>query len=345
MTHCPPGGDRARLTRRALVGGAVAAGAVAVAPALALGPVATPGATPVGAQVALGGFVHGAPNDPGAIDRFTAEIGRDLRVVNWFEAWGSARRVTEETIDLALLSAVTDRGAVPMISWEPWDAAAGVDQPTYRLAAIANGDFDAYVNAWAYRLAAFKGPVLLRFAHEMNAAWYPWGIGVNDNAAADYVAAWHHLRDLFRAARADNVRWVWCVDATADHSPLEAGFPGDAAVDWVALDGYNWGTSTPATRWRSFDDVFADGYRRVTALSRRPLMIAETASAEQGGDKAAWIRDGLGALPTAYPRVRALLWFQEQGKAADWRVDSSPRALAAFKQTVTSAAWAGTFAP
>ena len=70
-------------------------------------------------------------------------------------------------------------------------------------------------------------------------------------------------------------------------------------------------------------------------------MIAEIACTEEGGDKADWIRQGLlNDLPTLFPKVRAVIWFQEQ-KETDWRVNSSDAALAAFKQVAVSPAYQG----
>lgn len=290
----------------------------------------------------LGAFVHGAPNDPLALDRFAEQIGRRPAVVQWFEAWGSSTTVTAEIISLELLDRATDRGAIPMITWEPWDPAAGVDQPAYRLAVIAGGDFDAYINSWAYRLAAYGGPVLLRFAHEMNAPWYPWGIGVNGNTAADYVAAWLHVRERFREAGASNVAWVWCIDATViKHHPLAAAYPGDDAVDWLAMDGYNWGTSRQGTTWRSLVELFADAYEQVSALRAGSIMIAEIASAEQGGNKAEWIREGFAALPERFPLIEIVCWFNEQKDVADWQVESSPQSLTAFAEAINQPLWSG----
>ena len=56
-----------------------------------------------------------------------------------------------------------------------------IDQPAYRLANIARGDFDDSIDGRAEDLAACGKPVLLDFAHEMNGGWFPWGAGVNGN--------------------------------------------------------------------------------------------------------------------------------------------------------------------
>ena len=50
-------------------------------------------------------------------------------------------------------------------------------------------------------------------------------------------------------------------------------------------------------------------------------MISEVGSAEQGGDKPAWITDFFSGL-AARPEIRGFLWFNHD-KEADWRVQSS----------------------
>ena len=295
---------------------------------------------------ALGAFIHGAPRDLGALERFEAMVLRTPAIVMWFEAWGSSDAVTGKTLSLDPLHVVAGRGAVPMITWEPWDPVAGTDQPAYRLEHITRGDFDAYINAWAYRLAAYGGPVWLRFAHEMNASWYPWGVHVNHNTPEAYVAAWIHLRELFAAAGASNVRWVWCVDATArDSADTTAAYPGDDHVDWVALDGYNWGTSLPNSWWRGMREIFEGTYHELAARTTRPMMIAEMGCAEHGGNKAEWISTAFGEIPVHLPRIVAACWFNNAGEAADWRIESSAGAVEAFRSVAATPQWQGLLSP
>ena len=113
-------------------------------------------------------------------------------------------------------------------------------------------------------------------------------------------------------------------------------------MDWVALDGYNWGTSQSGTRWQSMAEVFGPSYDKVTALApTKPFMIAEVSSAEQGGDKAAWIRDGFfNHIPNRLPKTKAVVWFH-RNKEIDWRVNSSQASLDAYKEVVASASYQG----
>ena len=97
------------------------------------------------------------------------------------------------------------RGAVPLVTWEPWT----LDGRGFSLRGIADGRFDGYVRRAARSAAAWGHPILLRFAHEMNGTWYPWGRGKRETLPGIYKAAWRHLVGIFRSAGADNVRWVW----------------------------------------------------------------------------------------------------------------------------------------
>ncbi len=234
---------------------------------------------------------------------------------------------------------------MPLISWTPSDWRANVDQSPYSLDNIVAGRLDDYLSSWAHRLALYGRPVLLRWAHEMNGDWYLWG-RKDGNSPEKYVAAWRHIHDLFTAADAANVQWVWSPSVAEDaDSAFEPYYPGDQYVDWLGLDGYNHGPQI----WRWFPQIFSDSYNRITALSSRPLMIAEVASSDAlpkqaalGDTKAKWITDALSdAVPNKFPRIRAVVWFNEnktdvEAGGYDWRVQSSPAALRAFSAAVAS---------
>jgi hypothetical protein len=59
-------------------------------------------------------------------------------------------------------------------------------------------------------------------------------------------------------------------------------------------------------------------------------MVAETGSAEQGGDKAQWIADVASRMKSSFPSIAAFLWFHVN-KETNWRVDSSQSSLDAFR--------------
>ncbi|HEV8536035.1 MAG TPA: glycosyl hydrolase [Candidatus Limnocylindria bacterium] len=289
--------------------------------------------------IALGAYVSGAPWDPARLDAFAALVGAAPRIVMWYQDW--AHEGVRE-FDARKMDAVAARGAMPLLTWEPHNYTSGVDQPRYALRTIVRGDHDPYLRAFAAAAAAWGRPFYLRFAHEMNGDWNSWSPGVNGNTSAEYRLAWQHVHRIFDEAGATNVRWVWSPNvANPTTTPFRDVYPGDAFVDWIALDGYNGGTALPWGGWTSLVDVFAASYDALVALSPRPMLVAETASAEAGGDKAAWIRTGLvETIPSRFPRVRGVVWFEER-KETDWRVASSAASLDAFRAAAASELYRG----
>lgn len=293
---------------------------------------------PTGTGMVLGITSDGLPEDPTQLEAFAEEIGRVPAAVAWYQGWGDLPGWSK--VQPHLLEGMASRGATPIIAWDPWDprlAASDPSQSAFALANILGGDFDDYIDSWAKGLADYGDPVYLRFATEMNGNWQPWSIGQNGTTAEVYVETWRYVHDRFANASADNVRWVWNPNANWYEDPdgLRDIYPGDAYVDWVALDGFNWGTSyywadcSCSSFWQSFEDVFGSSYDVVAEITDKPMMIAETASAEEGGDKAAWIRETVANIPDRFPQVRALIWFNID-KETNWRVDSSRSSLRAF---------------
>jgi beta-mannanase len=167
----------------------------------------------------------------------------------------------------------------------------------------------------------------------MNGTWYPWGGTVNGNTAADYVAAWRHLHDVFREEGAANVTWIWTpngetIPDTAANLP-QRYWPGAQYVDWIGIDSYNWGP-TSSTAWRTFAEMFDANVAALRTFGK-PIMVAETASVERGGDKAAWIRTMFESLAGADRNVIvAVVWFDMAAPNFDFRTDTSASSQAAF---------------
>ena len=282
------------------------------------------GPAPVPPRV-VGVAVAGAPTDLTEAASLESRTGAEIDQLTFYVAWSRGG-----DFPAADASRIRAMGAVPQLTWEPWDPAAGLDQPAYTLDSIAAGKHDAYIKRWATQVRAWGGPLVIRFAHEMNGSWYPWAHGVNGNGAGDHAAAWRHVVTLFRRAKATNVVWSWSANVPYDGStPLASLYPGDAYVDRVGLDGYNWGTTQPWSSWQSFGDVFGPGVAELRAVSTRPVHVDETGAPEAGGgDKAAWIAD-MWAWLDGHPEVRGVTWFSLL-KEADWRIDSSDASLAAW---------------
>jgi hypothetical protein len=241
-------------------------------------------------------------------------------------------------IPIPELTSITNFGAVPILTLEPWQPDGGPVQPDFTLAAIAGGAFDVELDAWARNLAEWNQKMLLRFAHEMNSGLYPWSVGVNGNSAADFVAAWKHVRDRFQRAGASNVSFLWAPNSPYDGATSMAEvYPGTDAVDVLGLDGYNWGDGDGHT-WRTPEQIFGAGLDELRKLDPvHPIVVTETASVEgpvSGTDKAAWIRTLVDYL-SRQDRVTGFVWFQ-MNKERDWRFNSSQAAQDAFRQALAA---------
>jgi beta-mannanase len=215
------------------------------------------------------------------------------------------------------------------------------DQPAYSLRRIVDGDWDGYIGRYARQVKRYSGPVMLRPMHEMDGFWYPWSGTVQTdegNSPAEYVKAWRHIWNVFHEVGADNVTWVWSVnhvsvpDTAANE--IDNYWPGSKYVDWIGFSGFNWGTASPLSVWKGFDDVEMERYRELLRY-HKPIALTEMGAPEFGGDKASWIRQSFRAIFDHYPQLKAVIWYDKQDSPQrDWQINSSPAALMAFRKAI-----------
>lgn len=255
-------------------------------------------------------------------------VGARPDLVLWYEDF-AARPPRAE------IARVTAARLTPVITWEPRRWRTDVAGGDAIVSGIAAGRHDQHLIAWADAMAGVRTPVLLRFAHEFNGDWYPWS-PAGGTTPDTYIAAWRHIHDLFARRGGTEVRWVWSPDA-GDHpgTALRDWYPGDDYVDVVGIDGYNWGTTLPWSRWASPAEIFDAVVATVRALTRKPMMITEVACTGVGGDKAQWIAEFV-AWVDAQRDIEAFIWF-EHDKETDWRVAADPRTAAAMASALREA--------
>lgn len=257
--------------------------------------------------------------------------GKRHAVVELFTDW-CPRTKTVDNLFKQQLPQVWANGNVPVVTWEPYLCSAAAAPADVEVRA-ARGDYDAYLRTWAARLRGFvAGPdgqlgsaddrrVYLHLAHEMNGDWYPWSAAVGNNTPGDYVRMWLRVRSIFAGQGLDarTVQWIWAVN----HDDVGAWraedyHPGDEHVDWIGVDGYNWGASQGWSSWRTPQQVFEPMVLRLRALgSRRPLALTETASstATPGGPnvaaKSQWIGEFSAFAAQPHVGARLVVWFNE----------------------------------
>jgi hypothetical protein len=177
-----------------------------------------------------------------------------------------------------------DAGAVLVVTLEPWGGLAAATTEAAR--------------ELARRLAGYGTdgvPAIVRFAHEMNGSWYPWGQdpvayvaafrrvadavhglastaatlwAPNQGAGYPYAGGEYEARPGGPAARALDTDGDGSVDE--DDDPYAPYWPGGGFVDWVGMSLYHWGTAYP---W---------GENEVPAAGSLDAMI--TGSPAVGGD-------------------------------------------------------------
>jgi len=289
-------------------------------------------------KIYWGAYRENAPYQTSLVTGLESEVRRRPAILMWYQEWAG-----QPDFPAADASWLFERGIVPMITWEPWKppavfATLVVDQPQYRLARIAGGAFDAYIRHYAEEIRAYGGPVMLRPMHEMDGFWYPWCGTVNGNKPSDYVAAWRHMHDIFQQVGATNVTWVWSVNhVSVPSSPdnqFEHYWPGPSYVDWVAVSGFNWGLASPLSIWKGFPSVIGERYQGLLRY-RKPIVLTETGAPEVGGNKAQWILQAFTDILDEFPRLKAVIWYDKRDTPLrDWRIDSTPESLDAFRQAI-----------
>ncbi|MFB7781082.1 glycoside hydrolase family 26 protein [Streptomyces bauhiniae] len=270
----------------------------------------------------LGAAFGGEIMTPGALDAWSGRIGKAPNLCARRFAWGDSFPAED-------LTAVWQGGTLPYLVWEPWKST---------LRHIAEGRDDAYIRRTAGHVRDLNVPVAIGFAPQMNGDRHPWG--TRKATPDEFVGAWRHLHDLFQDTGVSNVVWVWSPTVAGPLPParLRPYYPGDAYADWLGLVGYYTRTGP-----HSFGSLFAPTIDKVRDFTRNPVLIAETA-AEPGTRRPADIADLMHAVTTRKDVV-GLVWYDvrsetgdmkdqsdKHGEGGDWRIDSSPAALAAFRR-------------
>ena len=186
------------------------------------------------------------------------------------------------------------RGITPVIWWQPIGVTADGGNGLYeRYKRTLNGFHDAYITEWA-RAARAAGeasgkPILLRYAHEATGYWFPWSIGRFDNTKENYKAAWAYVWNIFKREGAlPYVDFIW-----STVFPYKWAFPGDKYVDYVGVTVLNFGSDRS---WRYPGPLIGKRVRASAKFTKKPIIIAEMATAYLGGDKAQLAEAGLQAV-------------------------------------------------
>ena len=271
---------------------------------------ARPTRLPTAPSSYLGVYEKGPPDTYQPVADFTHAVGRQPNLAGYYGGWG-------EPFKTGFAHAARDHGAATLLQWDP----TGIS-----LSTIIEGRCDGYLRSFAASVRGFGGPVVIGFGHEMNAYWYSWGF--RHTTPAEFVAAWRHIVTVFRQAGADNVTWLWTLQADEKGTgPISHWWPGAAYVTWVGIDGYFYRPGD------TFFSVFGATIGQVRTFTGEPILLSETAAGPVAG-QAAKI-PGLFAGMRQYGAL-GLVWFdiaQHDGLYhQDWHLDGDPAGVAAFRR-------------
>ena len=257
---------------------------------------------------------------------FEAKIGSEADMQATFVHWGN-----ESEFPLYLTPGLKEKSKKLVIFWEAMDYNLDpVNQPNYNYDAILRGDWNDYLRSFAESVKAYEGEVILIPFEEMNGNWYAWSGTVNGNTPEKHKQAFRYVRSFFNEVK--NVKFAWDVNVTSEpntpENAMENYYPGDKYVDYLGVNGFNFGDPEP---WMSFREIFDTTLRKLEMFNK-PVFIFSMASAD-GPGKAEWIRQGLGEDVYNYANLKGWIWFNED-KEKDWRVWSDEEALKAFQEVV-----------
>jgi mannan endo-1,4-beta-mannosidase len=256
----------------------------------------------------LGVFETGSPPGYEPIAEFAQAAGRQPNLVGYYSGWA-------QPFATSYAQMIRAHGIIPFVQIDPTLAS---------VSGIAAGNYDIYLRLYADSVRDFGHPVVIGFGHEMNAPWYSWGYG--QTPPSTFIAAWRHIVTLFRDQGADNVTWLWTLQADQSGTgPVGSWWPGPSYVNWIGIDGYY---TRPSD---TFARVFGQTIDQVRRFANKPVLLSETAVGPEAGQAL--------KIPDLFAGIRkykmlGLVWFDKAGGTIlhqNWRIEGDPVAEFSFR--------------
>ncbi len=268
-----------------------------------------------------------------AAQQLESKLGSELPIVRSFARW-------DTNVDNQFNNWAVDGDRRLMISVKP--QRNNGQEITW--SAIANAKAGSQIHnemvALARRVKNLDGEVWMTFHHEPEAK-----DRVSFGTNTDYKNAWRAFHDVF-AQENVSVKWVWTMTSwsfevdTTDRRSAGKWYPGDAYVDYLGADPYNWNAcrGNQGERWTELERVIAPFVEFADQHPDKQLVLPEFASAEgTAGQKAQWLDNASAYLqqPEVAARFAAVIYFHDEhpgSSACDWWLDSSTATLNAAKR-------------
>jgi glycosyl hydrolase family 26 len=292
---------------------------------------------------------------------FERQAGKPIAWAYFSNNWFKGIHFPTEAVNT-----IAGEGVVPFIrmmarsNWHGY----GTD-PNYSMQRLISGEYDRDLRAWARDARDSNAPLMVEFGTEVNGNWFPWngkwnGAGETDGYGNPRLAdgperfrdAFRHIIDLSNEEGANNITWVFHVDAEpspyADWNTMGAYYPGDKYIDWLGLSVY--GPQKPGEQWRSFTPIMDKGYAKLAKVAAdKPIALLEFGAVQEKDNerKAEWIHDALHSIESdRYPRLAAVSywdsrWKNGDGSVSDMRIDSSDETQETYRRDISSSFFTG----
>jgi len=289
-------------------------------------------ATPAGAGPNDPTVLFGARPEPGTQQGTTTlegKIGRRLAAVRVYYNWDSPFPDTDVTWFrnngyALLLSVKSERRNHTFVEWR--------DIANAQPGSALHND----IVTWANRIKSLGTHVYFTFNHEPETSLNSSGQG------AEFIAAWRKVVTVFRGQGVTNADYLWIMTAYSfkarDRRRAVDWYPGEAYIDYMGADAYNWYNCRPGTSnpWNSLEQLLNPMRLFAQGKTIKGLMVPEWASTEdsaQPGRKAQWFADARALFKKpGWEGFKAVLYYNKSSKYPNcrWFVDSSQASLTAF---------------
>ena len=272
------------------------------------------------------------------------KIGKKAAIAHYYRGWEELAK--QQLVDE--LNSISANGWRPMVSANPYFFSQCNSNGMSLYRAIANGNCDKFMRQVGRNLKNFNKPFFLRFAWEMNIDSLEWGVARVGSSAEEFVLAWKRFHDILAGEGANNILWVFSPNVGQTVIGYKSLYPGEGYVDWLGLDGYNWGTTQPWSSWQTFRQVFLTSYNELlNVVPGKPLMIAEVNTTHEGGSKPQWYDDMLlSELAQNFPQVKAVVFYNENRSVSEnvnWLIDISAESLETFRRAISQPFYLSSF--
>lgn len=235
-----------------------------------------------------------------------------------------------------LLTTIGSMGIIPFITYD-----MRIGQTTKsghkKVIACKLDDEITITSQWLKRYGEEYGGFFIRTMREMNLTnnW-PWSISTKE-----FKEAWKHIWNIFEQ-EGTNKYATWVFNPYVAISSFGLGTyycPEERYFDWIGFNGYNFDGQTWGER-ASIYQMFSNASRIYNKkYPTKPQMICETGM-DDISYKPKWVTNGFNTLKTSLNAIKGVAFWSENWSyggvtSFDSRIDTSPEALAAYREAVS----------